>query len=161
MSDAREFVVENARFIFATNFAGKEGRFNREGQRGFNLVIDNPDLAQQLREDGWNVKHNEPEEGSRYEPDDYIPVAISYPEKFSNLWPEVELVTSKGRTKIGESEIGMLDYAEKKNVDVIIRPRAWVDDDGNKRIKAYLKKIVVVIEEDPLEQKYGDLPFSD
>ena len=39
--------IEDAE-IFARNFTGKEGRFNREGQKTFCVFIDDPEMVEQL-----------------------------------------------------------------------------------------------------------------
>ena len=160
-NEAREFVVENARLLWP-NFAGTEKAFNKEGDRNFNLRIDDPEFAASLIEDGWRLKPLNLGEGHEDEQAWKLPVAIKYPKNFERLWPEVIIISSKGKRSLGEDEIKMLDWVEKSNVDVIIRPRKWVDDStGETRVKAFLKKIVVTIVEDPLEQKYADLPYSD
>ena len=50
----RNVLIDDARIIFR-NFAGKEGMYNREGDRNFSVILP-PDLADQLAKDGWNVK---------------------------------------------------------------------------------------------------------
>lgn len=144
-------IMENAKIIFR-NFSGEESRFNRAGQRNFNVVIEDPDLAQSLIEDGWNLRPRAPrEEGD--DPSYLLQVAVS----FDNIPPRVWLVTRHGKTQLDAESIGSLDYAEIKNVDLTIRPYCWEipSKDGPKSgVKAYLKTMYVTIEEDPFADKY-------
>lgn len=154
MADRRKaLVIENAH-IFSRNFSGKEGKYNPEGRRNFCVFIDNLSLAEDMKEDGWNVRYLDPrEEGD--EPKAFIQVAVS----FKNIPPKVILVTRRGQTTLGEDEVNMLDWAEIENVDLSINPSPW-EVNGNRGIKGYLKSIYVTIVEDELDAKYYDVPDS-
>lgn len=146
-NDRPTFKVENAEIIYR-NFEGKEGPYNRKGDRTFAVVLD-PDVAEELAADGWLVKLREArEEGD--DPRPYIQVAVN----FNNIPPLVMMITSKGRTRLDGSTIEVLDWADIAVVDLICQAYDW-EVGGKKGRKAYLKTMFVTINEDELEQKYG------
>lgn len=140
--------IENAQILFR-NFSGAEDKFNAAGNRNFCVIIEDPDMADQLKADGWNIrilKPRDPEEEPRY----YLQVSV----KFNKFPPNVYLITSHSKTKLDEDTVGTLDYADLKNVDLIITPYQWEMRDKS-GVKAYLRTGYFVIEEDKFAEKYA------
>jgi hypothetical protein len=148
-------VIENARIGFR-NFSGKEGKYNPAGRRNFCVFIDS-ETGHRLEEDGWNVRWLEPKDKEE-EKQAYLQVAVSY----ENIPPKIVIISSKGKTILDETTINILDWAEIKEIDLIIRPYNWTIQSGTKNeksgVKAYVKSMYVTIFEDEFESKYNDVP---
>ena len=147
-------LMEGVRIIFR-NFAGKEGQYNREGDRNFAVLLDDT-VATAMAEDNWNIKWLKPrseEEGDT--PQAYLPISVN----FKGRPPRIVMITSRGRTNIDESQVETLDWVDIINVDLIVRPYEWTVN-GKSGVKAYLQSIYVTIEEDPLELKYNEIEPS-
>lgn len=144
-----ELIIENARVIFR-NFSGIGSDYNREGDRNFNIVIDDPSQAAGLKEFGWNVRElvnkNDPNE---------VTYILKIKVRFDKFPPKVYMVTKNGNiTELDESTVGLLDQADIAFVDVIISPYRW-ERNGDQGITAYLSKMYANIEEDALDSKYA------
>lgn len=144
--------IENARIGFR-NFTGKESQFNRAGSRNFCIFLES-ELAATLNEDGWNVKFLEPRDPDE-DPQAYLPVEV----KYLRFPPKITLITGGGMQILDEETVNILDWAEIKEVDLIVRPYNW-ELNGKTGVKAYLKTMYVTIIEDELAKKYRDVPIS-
>lgn len=149
---AKQISLENVRIGFR-NFEGREGMYNKKGERSFAVFLDR-DTADSLAADGWNVKyprvqenHTDPDADGR-EP--YLQVSVS----FDFYPPNVFLISNGQPTKIAGDEIAMLDWAEVENVDLVLRPYEW-SVNRNSGIKAYLKAGYFTIVTDAFASKYG------
>lgn len=152
MAQDNTVLMEDVRIIFR-NFAGKEGQYNREGDRNFAVLLDS-DVAQQLERDGWNVKYLKVREDDEDQtPQAYLQVSVKFD---GPRPPRVVMVTSRGRTTLGEDEVELLDWADITTTDLIVRPYEW-SVNGASGIKAYAQSVFVTIQEDALELKYSDL----
>lgn len=141
--------IENAT-IFWKNFAGEENENNAAGNRNFCVFLE-PDVAQQLSADGWNVKSrvftsdDEPEEKF------YIQVKVSY----RKYVPKIVLVKESGMEEIIESNVGTLDRLRATNIDLIISPSFW-ERNGRSGVAAYLDTMYFkAVETDPFAAKYA------
>ncbi len=147
---ASTIAIENARIGFR-NFSGRPGRYNKAGDRDFTVFFDNAQ-AQELADDGWNIHWIEPRDPEEA-PAGRLRVAVNY----DHMPPKILLITSTTKMLLTEDDISVLDTADIRNVDLVIRPYNW-SVNGNRGVKAYLKSMYVTIEEDEFAAKYDDIP---
>lgn len=152
MLNPENIYFENAEITFK-NFSGRPTKYQRqEGFRTFSVLIDDPDMAQKLSEDGWNVRILRPRnEGDA--PRHCIDVSINF-----NFWktPEIYMICDGHKTRLDEEDLAILDSADIITCDIVLRPRIW-DDNGQQRIKAYLQEMYATIQQSRFAAKYADM----
>lgn len=144
-----KLVIDNARLIFK-NFSGKGDNYNREGDRNFAVIIDDPNAAEDLADAGWNVRplvSKDPDEP----PTHYIKVKVS----FKVRAPKVRLLSNHKQVFLNENTISSLDFAKIEECGVVISPYMW-EVNGKRGISAYLDSMYAKIEDDPFADKYAD-----
>ena len=155
MAQRNKITIEdlNPTDIFARNFRGAATKYRAAGKRTFGIWV--PDeVAVPLKEDGWNIKVAEPkEEGDpvRY----YLEIEVSY----KNVPPKIVLVNRKYKKVLDEDTVYMCDSINIEKADVRISPYYW-EMAGNTGIKAYLDTMFITLVDDPLEDKYENIPYS-
>lgn len=142
-------VIEHAHTFFR-NFEGRGGEYNREGDRNFRVRIDDPDLAQKLIEDGWNIRVDPPRDPDG-EPRYSLKVAVSY--KFRE--PDIRMISNKSIRHLTADTVKDLDRARIEDCGVNISPSFW-EINGKKGIKAYLESAYFKLEANPFEDIYAE-----
>lgn len=141
--------IDDARIIYR-NFRGEGGKFNREGDRNFAVVIPKQELADELRNRGWNVKIKPPKD-EEDSPFMYLPVKV----KFNDRGPQVYLRTGDRVNRLDEETISILDDINIRSVDLDIHPYDW-DVNGKSGRTAYLQSIEVIQEIDRFAARYAE-----
>ena len=153
--------IDDARIIFK-NFEGRGDKFNREGDRNFSLMIEDPNTADAMIKEGWNVKikegHDE-DEG----PFMRLPVKV----KFTDYGPKVYLNSAGNVTQLDEESIACLDNIDIESVNMDIRPYDW-EVNGKTGRTAYLQSMEVIQRIDRFAARFannrgadidGEMPF--
>lgn len=142
--------IDDAKIIYR-NFSGVGSKFNREGDRNFSVLIDDPKVADELIEMGYNVKIKPPrEEGDL--PFMHLPVKV----KFNDRGPKAYLYAGGDKAvELTEETIGCLDDVDIRTTDVDIRPYDW-EVNGKAGRTAYMLGIHVVQEVDRFAARYTD-----
>lgn len=150
--------IDNARIIYR-NFAGRGGKYNREGDRNFSVVI--PDaymdyhgeeraISDVLLDHGYRVRIK-PARAEDEGPFMHLPVKI----RFNARGPKAYLEVGKKRVTLDEDSFENLDDVDILRCDLDIVP---YDSEVNGKMwrTAYLRSIRVVQNVDRFERRYAE-----
>ena len=150
MSNVNNINIEGATIIWK-NFSGERDRFN-PGKRGFSVVIDDAVMADELKQEGWNVKERPLQEGADPSEQEWtLPVKLNM-----NRYTQVWLIVGNHKTLLDENTVAQLDVVDIVNCDISIRPYEW-EMSGRTGITAYVDSMYVTIRENKFAEKYADL----
>lgn len=148
--------INEARITYR-NFAGRKNEYNTDGKRKFAVIIPNEDIAEQLQDDGWNVKVKAPkEEGD--DPFMYMDVKVNP----RNREPKVYIDNNDGRraTLLPTDLIDQLDELDIAYVDLDINPYEW-EMRGMTGKSAYLKCIYVYLNTDRFARRMAEEEYPE
>ena len=150
MSNVNNINIEGATIIWK-NFSGERDKFN-PGKRGFSVVIDDSVMADELKQEGWNIKERPLQEGADPSEQEWtLPVKLNM-----NRYTQVWLIVGNHKTLLNEDSIAQLDVVDIVNCDISIRPYEW-EMSGRTGITAYVDSMYVTIRENKFAEKYADL----
>ena len=148
--------MDNVRIIYR-NFTGEASKYNREGDRNFAVVIEDPVIAQNMADDGWNVKIRAPKEDGD-DPFYYLVVKVKFNRETPRLNPIIYLRSGNNMRRLDEETIHLLDEVDIVNVDLDIRPYNY-EINGKTGVTAYLDSICVTQKVDRFIERYGDIEY--
>ena len=150
MANVNNINIEGATIIWK-NFSGERDKFN-PGKRGFSVVIDDTIMANELKQEGWNVKERPLQEGADPSEQEWtLPVKLNM-----NRYTQVWLIVGNHKTLLNEDTVAQLDVVDIVNCDISIRPYEW-EMSGRTGITAYVDSMYVTIRENKFAEKYADL----
>lgn len=150
MANVNNINIEGANIIWK-NFSGERDRFN-PGKRGFSVVIDDTVMADELRQEGWNIKERPLQEGADPSEQEWtLPVKLNM-----NRYTQVWLIVGNHKTLLDENTVAQLDVVDIIDCDISIRPYEW-EMSGRTGITAYVDSMYVTIRENKFAEKYADL----
>lgn len=147
----RETITLRDAPVIYKNFTGEKRQYNNEGNRNFCVMLSEAD-AMELHAAGWLVK---PMKKQEEDEEQYYTLKVTV--KFGDFPPRCWLVSSGGRTMLGENMVGMFDKLDSVKVDLVIAAYDW-EVNGNTGRKAYLQNMYYHMYEDELDLEYADMP---
>lgn len=158
--------LEDVKFFGRPNFSGEMDQF-KDDRRKFTILIPN-EVADQLREMGWNVKTTIPQKEDQ-EPLSHLKVMVDFGYQKGHegdpnyeRGPDCWILMGEDREKLTSKTVGLLDRSRVETMDMEIR--AWnynaldVENDGaTPEYSARLVTLVATIRPNILDNKYGRL----
>ncbi len=154
IKNGRILDINDARIVYR-NFSGAAGKYNREGDRNFAVVIPSEEIKEELVADGWNVKIRPPRDEFE-DPFMFLPVKV----KFNDRGPSVYVRSGNSIGRLNEETVGMLDEIDILGVNMTLRASNW-EVNGKTGTSAYLQAIEVIQNVDRFRAQYDEQGLLD
>ena len=157
----KEYIIDNA-YLQWFNLAGRENPNNRKGKRNLVWRIPDPEWAEELAADGYNVKHYSVRDGYDGDEYDYLQIQLTYrdkdgvpfAEKYPGLVPHVYLVDEDDYyTLIDEDGVGEFDDKTILYALLEFRRYDW-DYNRKKGTTACIKNLYLKVKKDPIVGRF-------
>ena len=125
-------IITNAQILSMPfrNFEGRKSEYNPMGEKEFGVVIEDPELAQQMAEDNWNVKTLTNRDGRDYlygiktdgEDLHWVKIKVKYRKNNGDatIPPVIKIRTANNEINYNEEDLKELDTADLMDVDLKI-----------------------------------------
>jgi len=147
--------LRNCQVIFK-NFSGRPDKYHPRGgddNRTFCVIIPDNELAQEMTNDGWNIRMLRPRDEEE-QPVPYLQVKVNYAGEYP---PNIYMISGHHKTLLNADTVGNLDHTRFIKCDVRISPYTYIDrDTGEERLSAYVRDLYATIETDELAEEYAD-----
>lgn len=146
-----KLVIRDAKIIFR-NFSGRDTKYDNSGKKTFCVLINDRETADMLTDYGWHVK---PLKSRNYDEERFcIQVTVKFHKDREFMNPVIETYTGKRKTVLDDESVGILDFADIYNINIVLSPYHYTNLAGERKISAYLKKLAVAIDEDDFSDEY-------
>ena len=172
----RQVQFEDVQFAFRPNLEGRKEKYNREGDRYFNIEIQNPEDARELSDAGFNIKFQSGEDqfervNARRSENGYEPLDR---DQFEDFWymkvpvytqftaPVIQIRDVTDIPDLDEEVdnkmflpvelFGDVDTMETDNIDVVLTYRQAHEE--GRYLRPQLKTMYVDVISSPLERKH-------
>lgn len=150
-----KILFHSCRIVYR-NLSGRIDEYNERGDRSFAIVIEDPELADKLEEDGWRIKRKPPrEEGDP----DFVTLKVFV--KYDYRPPKIYIQSGDVKTLLNEDQLNEVDFADITDVKVSVTPyRGKNSRDG--KWTAYCRTMIVFVEEEDFADDFDDdeVPFD-
>lgn len=135
------------------NFSGRPTDWKPEGgERTVTFVIPD-DIAQNLINDGWNIRLQMPKDNER-DPRYLLDCKIKYRTRNGTPRdPKIFIIRDDGYIHVTEDMVDTLDRADIVHVDAVIGPFFW-EFGGRSGITACVNSMYLMVKENPIDEKY-------
>lgn len=151
--------IENTKFIFGTHFEGDPAKDKYHSTKRYgNIIIPDPAFAEEMRNQGFNVKHIDPdlENYPNEDPAGIYYVSIianmdsSYPPKIYMI-SGIDIRVNSEPIMFDADSLHLIDTMRVENVDVFANQHTW--DEGK---TLYIRTMYVTqcLDDDPYYNKY-------